>query len=457
MKKMISVVVSLVMLFSVMTTTVSAASDNQALELKKELIQLNQKYKEYFTKEHIHVVMGNIYATSPQFIVDGYGFGTEGFMQNAKYYVIDDPNHGETRLYFYQGLHSYLGMTTIQDKYGNTQPAMHFSSVSDECYKVRAELYAKEAQYQELTGEKINYEYEMQNVLNQYADYNVIAFQIGNPEMNAYRTLQKIDEFGTAPALIDNATYLPIRSLVEASDGMVEWDDETKSATMTLNGRVVTVTLNSDTGMVNGQMVQMNHPVKLVNGKTMVPLRFIGDSFKMEVEWVNDEKVIVVRYQRDAGAHLDDLITDVGNGFKEFNFADIAKFKYPARWGTPEMNTERAVFYVKNNTIYPQQAYITVEKKDQVINIYGGESLEVDEGGSEWTVPLTEENTGVKTIIFRDRSMNGVRDGWVDIVGENGYWFQITWSDAEAGGRILPVKDEVLELIKTFSVEEAAG
>jgi len=311
--------------------------------------------------------------------------------------------------------------------------------------------------YLKLTGEKINYEYENQSALNKYADSNAVVFQIGNPDMNVFRTIQKIDEIGTTPVLINNTTYLPIRSLVEAEDGMVEWDDEAKSATMSLNGRVVTVSLNSDIGTVNGQNVPMNQPVKLVYGKTMVPLRFIADSFKMGIEWKNDEKVIAVRYQRDAGAHLDEMISDAGNGLKEFNFADIARFKFPGRWGTPEMNAEQAVFQVKNITLYQQQAYITVEKKDQVINIYGGETLAVYEGGSEWTMPLTKENTGVRTIIFRDRSMNGVRDGWVDIVGENGYWFQITWDDVDAGGRVIPIKEEILELIKTFSVEEAAG
>lgn len=50
-----------------------------------------------------------------------------------------------------------------------------------------------------------------------------------------------------------------------------------------------------------------------------------------------------------------------------------------------------------------------------------------------------------------------MRDGWVDIIGENCYWFQITWDDVSEDGRIIPIKDEILELIKTFSVEEAAG
>ena len=188
MKKQVSAIILAVMCVWVLMLPATAvdAQATQVLQLKKELVQLRKQYHEYLDKEHIHVVMGNIYTTSPQYIVEGYGFGTEGFMNNAKYYIIDDPQNGEVRLYFYQGLHSYLGMTTIKDKNGKTVPAMRFGAVSAECYRVRAALYDKEAQYEKLTGRKMNYDTVDLNVLNHYADQNVMVFQIGNPDMNAY-------------------------------------------------------------------------------------------------------------------------------------------------------------------------------------------------------------------------------------------------------------------------------
>ena len=56
-----------------------------------------------------------------------------------------------------------------------------------------------------------------------------IALQIDNPMMTVDGKDQEIDPgMGTTPVIIDNRTLVPIRAIMEAMGGSVEWNNDTK-------------------------------------------------------------------------------------------------------------------------------------------------------------------------------------------------------------------------------------
>ena len=93
---------------------------------------------------------------------------------------------------------------------------------------------------------------------------------------------------GTAPIIVDNRMLLPIRAIIENLGGNVLWNESTMTMTFELNGTVVNMTINSNVAYVNGRVMYLDVPTQTVNGRTMVPVRFIMENLGGNVVWNNN-------------------------------------------------------------------------------------------------------------------------------------------------------------------------
>ncbi len=74
-------------------------------------------------------------------------------------------------------------------------------------------------------------------------DEITITLQIDNPIMTVNDTEREIDPGrGTAPLLVNDArTLLPVRAVVEAIGGTVDWDENTNTAILTYGSDVISL------------------------------------------------------------------------------------------------------------------------------------------------------------------------------------------------------------------------
>ncbi|MHB8944994.1 MAG: stalk domain-containing protein [Bacillota bacterium] len=100
--------------------------------------------------------------------------------------------------------------------------------------------------------------------------------------------------FDTPPQVIAGRTMIPVRKVSEALGATVGWDDRTKSAIITLDTRIVKVTLDSTTAYVNGEPSTLDVPPQVVGGRTMVPLRFIGEALLAKIGWHGPTQTVSV-------------------------------------------------------------------------------------------------------------------------------------------------------------------
>ena len=96
-----------------------------------------------------------------------------------------------------------------------------------------------------------------------------------------------------APFLRGDHTLIPVRAL-EAIGAKLAWNDTTKTATFQLDGNVVKVTIGKSTAIVNDAAQAMPVAAEIVNGRTMVPFRFVGQSLGLKVDYIDATKDIII-------------------------------------------------------------------------------------------------------------------------------------------------------------------
>lgn len=107
--------------------------------------------------------------------------------------------------------------------------------------------------------------------------------------------------FDTQPQLLNGRVMLPLRGVLEALGSAVVWDAGSQTVTLSRENVQVKLTVGSRTAYCNGQAVNMGVAPLLVNGRVLVPFRFIAEAFGEPVHWDASTRTV---YLRDRGESL---------------------------------------------------------------------------------------------------------------------------------------------------------
>ena len=137
-----------------------------------------------------------------------------------------------------------------------------------------------------------------------YKPQIIITLQPDNPMMTVNGVQQEIDPGrGTKPIIIPKwgRTVVPIRAIVEALGGTIEWDGTERKVTIHFNGTTIELWIDKPQAKVNGKMKWIdpnNHDVKpiIVNSRTMLPLRFVAENLGCTVGWDAATRTITITY-----------------------------------------------------------------------------------------------------------------------------------------------------------------
>jgi len=91
--------------------------------------------------------------------------------------------------------------------------------------------------------------------------------------------------FDQPPVIVDGRTMVPVRAIFEALGAGINWDDATKTVTAERWGVVIKMAIGNDVFYVDGRPVTLDVPAQIINGRTMVPVRAIGEALNCRVEW----------------------------------------------------------------------------------------------------------------------------------------------------------------------------
>lgn len=126
-------------------------------------------------------------------------------------------------------------------------------------------------------------------------DEFLLTMQIGNPVMAVNGQEKNIDEDGTTPTIVNERTLVPVRAIIESMGGSVNWNSDTNTATLEYNNDTITLTIGSETAYFNETANTLDTAPQIINDRTMLPIRFIAESFKFNVDWEQSSQTITIK------------------------------------------------------------------------------------------------------------------------------------------------------------------
>ena len=102
--------------------------------------------------------------------------------------------------------------------------------------------------------------------------------------------------YDVMPVIINGRTLVPMRGIYEALGAEITWIDATKTVVGARDNTHIKLRINSDSVYVDGveQEKKLDVPAQIINSRTMVPVRFIAESFGETVNWNADTRTVEI-------------------------------------------------------------------------------------------------------------------------------------------------------------------
>ena len=123
----------------------------------------------------------------------------------------------------------------------------------------------------------------------------VVSLQINDPIMEVNGVETEIDVGrGTKPIVTNGRTLVPIRAIIEAFDGVVGWEESTQSVLLTMEDDTIKLVINSNVAYLNNKSETLDVAPTVINGRTMLPIRFVAEGFNLGVAWDSSTQTVSI-------------------------------------------------------------------------------------------------------------------------------------------------------------------
>ena len=140
-------------------------------------------------------------------------------------------------------------------------------------------------------------------VFEKEREQTVLVLQVGKAAFTVNGVAKMLD---SPPVIKNGRTLVPIRAIIEALGGTVGWDGTARKATVTLGSAAVELWIElwigKSAAKVNGVSTLIdpaNAKVvpEIINGRTMLPVRFVSENLGCSVLWADATKTITITYE----------------------------------------------------------------------------------------------------------------------------------------------------------------
>ena len=159
----------------------------------------------------------------------------------------------------------------------------------------------------------------------------------------------KLIDCDVPPVIIEGRTLVPIRAIAEAAGADVTWDGKKRQVYIESGNDEMYLKIDSKTATVNGKSKTLDVSCTIISGRTMVPIRFVAESFNYNVSWNEAERIVNITSMSEKV-----MFSTVGTANVEGGFRVTVKFNSGMRGDykiSKLTNPDRLVLDVENAQI----------------------------------------------------------------------------------------------------------
>jgi len=105
---------------------------------------------------------------------------------------------------------------------------------------------------------------------------------------------ESINFMGQRPIEQAGSVLVPLRGVFERLGAQVAYDSGSRTILAVRGNTSVSLPLGSRNAVVNGQIRPLSQPAQVINGTTLVPLRFVSEALGANVEWNGGTETVVI-------------------------------------------------------------------------------------------------------------------------------------------------------------------
>ena len=257
------------------------------------------------------------------------------------------------------------------------------------------------------------YEYDKVNQLTNDTrltfDVYQEPFENQSPAVISVKIGENLLQTDVDPVEINGRVLVPMRAIFEAFEADVSWDEATKTATTIRGDLEIKVTENNNVAKINGQDYILDVPATIIDGRFVVPVRFIAENFGAKVDWLDLKRRVMItdgapKYIVNHGLQNEARIYDmIWGGGNQLSTTDIAPNLFDSNYDTfwtvgslPEMETPYCIMdlgFSRNlKDIYI--SYTNLERKYKT-------TVFVSDDGENYTEAAKTESSGEHTNLHK--------------------------------------------------------
>ena len=101
-----------------------------------------------------------------------------------------------------------------------------------------------------------------------------------------------------SPTIVSGRTMVPLRFIGEAFGATFNYDSIFKIVDINFNGQEIKMQIGKKVAFVNGKSMALDVAPYIVNGRTLVPIRLISEVFGADVSWDGTTKTVTIIYPK---------------------------------------------------------------------------------------------------------------------------------------------------------------
>lgn len=97
-----------------------------------------------------------------------------------------------------------------------------------------------------------------------------------------------------APIVLKGRTFVPLRAIFEGLGAQISWNPKAQTVLATRGNTNLQLQIGKTQASVNGKIIKLDVPPQTINGRTMVPARFVSEILGAKVQWDTKKNIVTI-------------------------------------------------------------------------------------------------------------------------------------------------------------------